>query len=147
MKIYLMAALLTVIAICGKAQIKGVVMDPDKTPLIGATVYWEGTTKGTTTNTKGEFSIKHIKDAKTLIVSYMGYSDQKISITPKSKDLQIILQPNTEQISDVTIIKRDKGSQLSKLTTYKQQSFREPSYVRLPAATWQKALQQTLQLM
>lgn len=62
--------------------ILGKVTNDKKEPLVGANVYWLGTTTGTLTGNKGEFeiSIKDISDKK-LIASYVGHSPDTIEIS------------------------------------------------------------------
>jgi outer membrane receptor for ferrienterochelin and colicins len=85
-KIYLILLSLLCIAQAAFAQggaIKGrVVGTGTNEALIGATVLVEGTTKGTTTNTNGEFYIPNLAagDYK-LRVSYVGYSHPMLPVT------------------------------------------------------------------
>lgn len=67
---------------CISAQtILGKVTNDKKEPLIGASVYWLGTTIGVITGNKGEFEIS-VKDIsnKKLIASYVGHSSDTIEI-------------------------------------------------------------------
>ena len=62
-------------------NILGKVTNDKKEPLIGASVYWLGTTIGVSTGNKGEFEIsaKDISNKK-LIASYVGHSSDTIEI-------------------------------------------------------------------
>lgn len=54
--------------------IEGTVVDRvTQQPLQGASVYLEGTTEGTSTNTDGYFSISVANEEQTLVISYVGY--------------------------------------------------------------------------
>ncbi len=55
--------------------ISGIVLDGvTEKPLEGASVFFHKTSIGTTTNSKGEFTIEHRKDLNTpLVISFMGY--------------------------------------------------------------------------
>ena len=58
--------------------VKGFVRDASNgETLIGATVYLDGTTKGTTTNEYGFYSLTVAPGDYTLVVSYLGYGDQR----------------------------------------------------------------------
>ncbi|NRD21777.1 carboxypeptidase-like regulatory domain-containing protein [Winogradskyella litoriviva] len=60
--------------------IKGVVSDETET-LLGVNIVLEGTTTGTTTNEKGEFTFpKKLKTGDILLFSYLGYETQKVEI-------------------------------------------------------------------
>ena len=52
--------------------------------LIGANVYWMGTTKGVATDNEGEFAIERIKGTSKLIISYVGYVSDTIDVANKS---------------------------------------------------------------
>lgn len=58
--------------------IKGVVLEENRqggfVPLAGASVVWLGTNTGTVSDSSGVFSIRQIKDANRLIISYTGYT-------------------------------------------------------------------------
>ena len=58
----------------------GTVIDSEtKEPIEFASVYFDNTTIGTTTNTEGEFTIGYTDAIKSsLIISYIGYKSQNI---------------------------------------------------------------------
>jgi len=62
--------------------ISGNVQDDKKQSLPGATVMVKGTNIGVTTDDAGNYSIKVPKDAKTLVVSYIGFDPKEIAINP-----------------------------------------------------------------
>ncbi|MEM9527507.1 MAG: TonB-dependent receptor [Bacteroidota bacterium] len=81
-KILLLAAFSFVImgslAAQTRVTVKGYVRDADNgETLIGATVYLDGTTKGTTTNEYGFYSLTVDPGTYTLVASYLGYEDQR----------------------------------------------------------------------
>lgn len=59
--------------------ISGTVNDENGLPLPGATVVIEGTTQGVATDFDGNFSI-NANTGDILVISYVGYADQRISI-------------------------------------------------------------------
>lgn len=71
----------------GMAQekISGIIFEgaePDKNmPLSGANVYWEGSQTGTITNFNGEFELPYQKRYHNLIVSYVGYKTDTLSVS------------------------------------------------------------------
>ena len=60
-------------------------------PLMGANVLWEGTSVGSVSDKNGNFRLSYDKSYKTLVVSYVGFSAQKIDVTNITKFLKIIL--------------------------------------------------------
>ena len=59
-----------------RGYVSGIVVDEEGEPIIGASVFQSGTTKGTVTNIDGEFEIKTDKDLE-VVVSYVGYQSLK----------------------------------------------------------------------
>ena len=66
-----------VVASNATSIVKGSVVDENGEPIIGASVQEVGTTRGTTTNVKGEFSLKAGVGAK-LQISYVGYKTENV---------------------------------------------------------------------
>jgi len=90
--------------------ITGTILDETGFEVIGANVFVEGTTVGTTTDVEGKFQLKVSEDTKTLIVSYVGYTDQKVSIENTST-IDVTLNSGLD-LSEVIVsalgIKRDE---------------------------------------
>ena len=73
--------------------------------LIGATVSIKGTTNGASTDANGEFAlITGQKLPFTLIVSYVGYQKKEVLI--RNDKVEIQLEENTNQLSDVLVTSR-----------------------------------------
>ena len=83
-------------------QITGTVVDATGTPVIGANVMVKGTTNGTITDMDGKFTLEVAKDA-ILQVSYIGYTNQEISVGNKSV-LRISLKEDTQALDEVVVI-------------------------------------------
>lgn len=78
------------------AQVTGVVLDDQGDPLVGANVWWAGTTVGVATNIDGEFSLPPVRETRLLVSSYMGYRNDTTEVH-SGKPLTIVL------INDMTI--------------------------------------------
>jgi len=108
-KIFLTLALaFTVSMSFSQGVVKGVVIDANSgEKLIGATVVIENTTVGVSTGVDGTFSLKVPTEKATLLVSFMGYIDQKIDVAvPQNgeKDLgNIALQTSSIGIDEVYV--------------------------------------------
>ncbi len=75
----------------GQSSISGVLTDKaTEEPLIGATVYLEGTDIGAITDFDGNFTIENV-DAGTynLIISYVGYAETKQEVVVGSDDVSL----------------------------------------------------------
>ncbi|WP_396600846.1 carboxypeptidase-like regulatory domain-containing protein [Algibacter sp. R77976] len=66
-------------------------------PLPGANIILEGTTIGTSTNFDGEFIFpKTLKEGDVLVISYLGFTTQKIKIKKEQTQLNAVLNINME---------------------------------------------------
>ena len=72
------------------ATISGIVLDDNGDPLVGANVYWEGTTDGMATDVDGKFTIQTNAESKRLITSYTGYRNDTTAVKGKS-NITIVL--------------------------------------------------------
>ncbi|MDR1742562.1 MAG: TonB-dependent receptor [Dysgonamonadaceae bacterium] len=90
-------------------KIRGYVYSENKEPLVGANVYWEGSSKGTSTDAKGFFELESEGMHKNLIVSYIGFSPDTIHVHNTSKELRIVLKENLE-LQEVVVSRRTPGT-------------------------------------
>lgn len=81
----LLAVCLGMQLIQAQEQVSGVIYEgsePDKNvPLSGANVYWEGTQTGAITDFNGAFELPYKNEYRRLIVSYVGYKTDTLSVT------------------------------------------------------------------
>lgn len=83
--------------------------------LPGASVRWSGTTYGATTDTSGTFNLKKITAGENkLIVSYIGYKTDTISIAADQTEIKIVLTTNSE-LKELVITGDLAGSYFSKI--------------------------------
>lgn len=83
--------------------ISGTVLSAAGTPLESASVMIKGTTRGTTTNQTGRFSIM-APPTGTLIISYAGYTNQEILIGGQT-DISVTMQQTTDtSANDVVVV-------------------------------------------
>lgn len=98
-------------AIAQTQKATGIVTDSNGEPLIGASIMVKGTTRGTTTDINGKFSV-NAAPGSSLVVSYVGQATKEVKVgnTP----LTIKLQGGGEQLDEVVVtalgIKKDKKS-------------------------------------
>ncbi|MCK5137123.1 MAG: carboxypeptidase-like regulatory domain-containing protein [Bacteroidales bacterium] len=87
-------------------------------PLIGATVYIEGTTKGTITDLNGYYTLSGINLGENVfIASYLGYEDQKLAVDITESGLLALdfsLTSESMELAEVAITVQARG-QLSAL--------------------------------
>ena len=82
--------------------VSGVVSDPSREPLIGASILAQGTTVGTSTNIDGEYTINVAPDA-TLVVSYVGYDTQNVPVDGRTS-INVTMQENSVMLNEVVAI-------------------------------------------
>ena len=82
-------------------RVTGTVTDETGSPVIGAAVVVEGTTRGTSTDLAGYFEIAASSDAN-LVVSYLGYQTQTVAVAGRSV-VDVTLVPDSEQIEEVIV--------------------------------------------
>lgn len=85
-----------------KKTITGTIVDPSGMPVIGANVMVKGTTNGTITDMEGKFSLE-VASGATLVVSYVGYSNQEIKIGNQTK-LSIVLKEDSEALDELVVV-------------------------------------------
>lgn len=85
--------------------VTGVLVDDAGMPLEGATVLVQGTSIGVVTGFDGSFSINvpDPVDSKVLVISYIGYEGQTITIGSK-RQFNITLQPDVDSLEEVVIV-------------------------------------------
>jgi outer membrane receptor for ferrienterochelin and colicins len=75
----------------------------DATPVVGANVYWLGTTSGTTTGSDGTFAISLQPAGARLIVSAVGYVADTIVVS-NGEPLRVMLLAEAPQVADVEVV-------------------------------------------
>lgn len=85
------------------STLKGSVVDASGEPVIGASILVKGTTNGVITDINGNFVLSNVASNATLIVSYVGYKTQNISVAGKSS-LKIVLVEDAEVLDEVVVV-------------------------------------------
>ena len=84
-------------------QISGTITEDTGQPLPGASVVIKGTSKGTTTDFDGKFTIKTDSEGAVLVVSYMGFTTQEIAVNNQT-ELNIQLVPDSASLDEIIVI-------------------------------------------
>jgi hypothetical protein len=94
----------TTLAFGQTGSIKGVISDKKtKETIVGANIYVEGTTIGTTTNLEGQYELKNLKSGVyNIIVSFISYKKQRFQNVKVSLKEPVII--NVELEEEVTSI-------------------------------------------
>lgn len=82
--------------------------------LFGANVYWLDTTVGTVTDIDGNFSIPYKSDYTRLVISYVGYHTDTISVSSQKRILHSLSA--TSDLDEVKVTARRKASSRSSIS-------------------------------
>lgn len=99
----LMVAYTSVTAVAQQSQnVKGVVIDENGEPIIGASVFVVGTNNGVITDIDGNFEINAVK-GNTFRVSYIGFKQQDLPFRGQPS-LRIVLEQEATALDEVVVV-------------------------------------------
>lgn len=105
MKILLILFCVLASVIMGIAQspVSGQVLEQDTgLPLFGVTVLVTGTTKGTSTDIDGNYSLENVGNEDILEFSYIGYKTLQVLVAGQST-IDVSLEPNAQQLDEIVV--------------------------------------------
>ncbi|WP_242156267.1 SusC/RagA family TonB-linked outer membrane protein [Aestuariivivens sediminis] len=94
-----------------KHEVSGTVYDENDEPLPGANIIEKGTQNGTQSNFDGRFTLSVSNSNAVLVVSYLGYKSQEISVDNQT-ELAIVLLEDTAALDEIVVV--GYGSQQAK---------------------------------
>ena len=99
------SVLFTVFALGAFAQnkVSGTVVDATGEPVIGASVIVKGTSNGTVTDFDGNFTVVNVPANGNLVISYVGYRTQTISVAGKSQ-IKVTLEEDKQLLDEVVVV-------------------------------------------
>ena len=118
--------------------VTGKILDETGEPLIGVSVLLKGTAVGTITDLDGNYSLEIPSDNSILVVSYIGYKTQNITVG-KNNQLNIKMEADTQTLDEVVVVgygvmkKRDLTGAIT--------SVKAGEIVKSPASNAMEALQ------
>ncbi len=92
----------------------GTVLDDKGEPLVGANVYWAGTTVGVATDLDGRFQLEPVQTTNLLVTSFMGFHNDTTEVTQHG-ELTIVLVSDLV-LEEVNIVERKMAVLRSRLT-------------------------------
>ena len=84
-------------------DLRGVVRDADNQPLVGASVYWAGTTVGASTDAQGAFLLHRVKGYDRLVASYLGYVNDTLRIDAAASRAEFTLRAEGVELEGVVV--------------------------------------------
>ncbi|WP_026953607.1 SusC/RagA family TonB-linked outer membrane protein [Algoriphagus vanfongensis] len=80
-----------------------VISSSDNLPLPGVTIILKGTTKGTTTDVDGKYSIEVPDQGAVLVFSFIGYTSQEVAVFNQS-EIDVSLSEDTQGLDEVVVV-------------------------------------------
>ncbi|MEE9372464.1 MAG: TonB-dependent receptor [Saprospiraceae bacterium] len=93
----------SLVALNQTIDISGTIVSTNGEPLIGATIQVKGTATGTATDLDGSFSLAVPDNAAILVVAYLGYVTQEVSIEGRTI-INIILTEDINALDEVVVV-------------------------------------------
>ena len=110
MRLFFKSILVGLLLTCGffqamSAELFGTVTDQQGEPLPYATLYIQNTTKGTTSNIEGQYSIELSPGDYVLVYQYVGYKKQEISLKVDHRRilLNVVMEPEVLELQEVVV--------------------------------------------
>ena len=85
-------------------QVTGVVVDENGEPLMGAGIRIKGTTLGFISGPDGSFTLTNVQYPATLIVSYIGYSDQEVPVSGSEGHVKVVFSDAMNLLDEVVVV-------------------------------------------
>lgn len=86
-----------------QSELNGTVTDEQGAPLPGASIVEKGTTNGTQSDFDGNFSITVADSDAILVISYIGYATQEVSVANQTQ-ITIALAPDAAALEEVVVV-------------------------------------------
>lgn len=120
-----------------KKEIRGIVTDENKEPLIGVSIHELGTSNGTVTDIDGKFTIPASSNA-ILRFSYIGYTSTDRKVGAQTR-LNVILEEATSELDEVVVV--GYGTVKKRDLTGSVTSINSEKIVQSPALSAAEAIQ------
>lgn len=90
--------------VLSQSKVGGIIVDEAGEPVAFANVLFKNSTEGTITNDNGRFYMEADDTYDTLVISFIGYESQEISLTNKvTYNLNVVLLESNQQLKEVVI--------------------------------------------
>ena len=104
-KLTFLFSILFTLNLVAQTKVSGHVFDEYNDPVSFVNVFFKDSSEGTSTNENGKFYLESDQDWSTLIISFIGFKNQEITLDKKvTYDLKIILSEEAAQLDAVVLI-------------------------------------------
>jgi outer membrane receptor for ferrienterochelin and colicins len=118
----------------------GVVTNEKEELLIGASVYWKDTQKGTVTDIDGRFNLPLRQEKAILVVNYVGYTPAEIEVLPGENNLWLEIT-GIAQLQEVTIAGKGFDNHISTIGTRNVESISSKELRKAPCCNLSESFQ------
>lgn len=92
-------------SVYGQITLRGIVVDEEDIPIIGAAVVIKSTTLGVVTGIDGEFHLTIQEPLPvTLSVSFLGYETQETKVYEVGQEIRVVLTETAESLDEVVVV-------------------------------------------
>jgi hypothetical protein len=126
-KVYLISLAVIVFFVgqaLGQGSVRGkVISGEDRTPLLGVNIVVKNTTRGTTTDDEGRYTLENVSPQDTLVFSYIGFQSHVASARGREV-IDVVMTPQAVAGEAVVVIgygtqeRRDVTSAISSLSDF-----------------------------
>ena len=95
---------LPLVLLAQEQTLSGQVTDNANKPLAGVSVVIKGTTRGTTTNTDGRFTIPNAPRTGVLVFSSAGFGTQEVAINASGQSISLAMKEEASSLNEVVVI-------------------------------------------
>lgn len=86
-----------------KITVRGKVLSAEQTELIGVSIQLKGTSQGTATDERGNFTLS-VPPGGVLLVSYIGFEPQEVPVNGRTQLPNIVLKPSSSGLNEVVVL-------------------------------------------
>ncbi len=91
-------------------ELRGEVRDAEGRPLAGASVYWAGTTVGTSADGGGAFRLHRVKGRELLVASFLGYVNDTLRVDATTQQAAFGLRAEGVELEGVVVEAAQSGN-------------------------------------
>lgn len=91
-------------------ELRGEVRDAEGRPLAGASVYWAGTTVGTSADGGGAFRLHRVKGRELLVASFLGYVNDTLRVDAAAQQAAFGLRTEGVELEGVVVEAAQSGN-------------------------------------
>jgi TonB-linked SusC/RagA family outer membrane protein len=134
-----MAMLLSWSDLCAQTfAVKGKIMSETGDPLPGVNVLVKGTSKGSVTDSDGQYTLENVTATDILVISFIGYNTEEIVVGGRTS-IDVNLTPDVQTLSEVVVV--GYGTQRKVETTGAIASVKAEDIIQTPVTNVAQGLQ------